>query len=103
MSFSDLYTPGFKIRNRDHFAAIVRVALADGKISEEEQAFINRTAINLEIEADEVAQIIEHIEEHPINPPSTNNFVWNGCMTLHVWFLQMLLQTLPKKSLCYVL
>ena len=71
MSFSDLYTPGFKIRNRDHFAAIVRVALADGKISEKEQAFINRTAINLEIEADEVAQIIEHIEEHPINPPST--------------------------------
>ena len=30
MSFSDLYTPGFKSRNRDHFAAIVRIALADG-------------------------------------------------------------------------
>lgn len=71
MSFSDLYTPGFKSRNRDHFAAIVRVALADGNISEEEQAFINRTAINLEIEEAEVTSIIENINEHPINPPSS--------------------------------
>ena len=50
MSFSDLYTPGFKSRNKDHFAAIVRIALADGTISKEEEAFINRTAINLEID-----------------------------------------------------
>lgn len=71
MSYSDLYTPGFKSRNRDHFAAIVRIALADGIISEEEQAFLNRTAINLEIEADEVTEIMKHIDEHPINPPST--------------------------------
>ena len=47
MAFSDLFTPGFKQRNRDHFAAIVRVALADGIITDEEKAFINRTAINL--------------------------------------------------------
>ena len=49
MSFSDLYTSGFRNRNRDHFAAIVRIALADGVISAEEMAFIKRTAINLEI------------------------------------------------------
>ena len=54
MSFSDLYTPGFKSRNRDHFAAIIKIALADGIISKEEEAFINRTAINLEIEDSEV-------------------------------------------------
>jgi uncharacterized tellurite resistance protein B-like protein len=71
MSYLDLYTPGFKSRNRDHFAAIVRVALADGVISEEEKAFIDRLAIHLEIEQDEVASIIAHPEEHPINPPST--------------------------------
>ena len=53
MSFSNLYSSGFKQRNRDHFAAIVRVALSDGVISEEEEAFISRTAINLEIEDDE--------------------------------------------------
>ena len=71
MSFSDLYTPGFKSRNKDHFAAIVKIALADGIISKEEEAFINRTAINLEIEEEEVAAIIANIEEHPINPPSS--------------------------------
>ena len=62
MSFSNLYTSRFKTRNRDHFAAIVRLALADGKISDEEQAFINRTAINLEIDEAEVDNIIENIK-----------------------------------------
>ena len=70
MSFSDLFTSGFKQRNRDHFAAIVRVALSDGIITEEEKAFINRTAINLEIEDDEVAEIMANPDQYPINPPA---------------------------------
>ena len=71
MSFSDLYTSGFKTRNRDHFAAIVRVALADRIISSEEEAFINRTAINLEIDENEVAEIKANINDYPINPPAS--------------------------------
>ena len=70
MSFSDLFTPGFKQRNRDHFAAIVRVALADGIITDEEKAFLNRTAINLEIEEAEVAEIMANPDNYPINPPA---------------------------------
>jgi uncharacterized tellurite resistance protein B-like protein len=69
VSFSNLYTSRFKTRNRDHFAAIVRLALADGKISDEEQAFINRTAINLEIDEAEVDNIVKNINDYPINPP----------------------------------
>ena len=69
MSFSDLYTPGFKSRNRDHFAAIIKIALADGIISKEEEAFINRTAINLEIEDSEVVEIKANIDSYLINPP----------------------------------
>ena len=69
MSLSELYTQRFKSKNRDHFAAIVRIALADGKISKEEQAFINRTAINLEIDEDEVKHIFENIDSYKINPP----------------------------------
>ena len=69
MSFSDLYTPGFKSRNRDHFAAIIRIAQADGIISKEEESFINRTAINLEIEDSEVIEIKANIDSYPINPP----------------------------------
>ena len=69
MSFSELYTPGFKSRNRDHFAAIIKIALADGTISKEEESFINRTAINLEIEDSEVIEIKANIDSYPINPP----------------------------------
>ena len=69
MSLSELYTQRFKSKNRDHFAAIVRLAIADGKITKEEQAFINRTAINLEIDEDEVKHIIENIDSYKINPP----------------------------------
>ena len=70
MSFSELFTPGFKLRNRDHFAAIVRVALSDGIITPEEKAFLNRTAINLEIEDEEVAEIMANPDNYPINPPA---------------------------------
>jgi len=71
MSFSQLYSPAFRERNRDHFAAIVRIALSDGIISEEEEAFINRTAINLDIEESEVAKIKANLDAYPINPPAT--------------------------------
>lgn len=71
MSYSNLYSSGFKQRNRDHFASIVRIALSDGVISKEEEAFINRTAINLEIEEQEVETIKANLDNYPINPPST--------------------------------
>ena len=49
MSISDLYSTGFRERNRDHFAAIVRVALSDGAISLDEKAFLDRLAKNLDV------------------------------------------------------
>ena len=53
MSFSDLFDSGFKKRNEDHFAAIVRVAMDDGIITSDEQAFLDRLASNIDIsEAD---------------------------------------------------
>ncbi len=70
MSISDLYSSGFKNRNRDHFAAIVRVALSDGIITDEEKAFLNRTAINLEIEESDVEEIMANPDKYPINPPA---------------------------------
>lgn len=71
MSISNLFNSGFKQRNRDHFAAIVRVALSDGIITDEEKAFLNRTAINLEIENEEVEKIMTNPSNYPINPPAT--------------------------------
>ncbi len=39
MSFSDLFDSGFKKRNEDHFAAIVRVAMSDGVITDKKKPF----------------------------------------------------------------
>jgi len=70
MSFSDLFDSGFKKRNEDHFAAIVRVAMSDGMISEVEKTFLDRLARNLEISESDYALILKDYKSHPINPPT---------------------------------
>lgn len=69
MSFSDLFDSGFKKRNEDHFASIVRVAMDDGIISTEEKAFIDRLARNLDISKEEYKIILKDYKSHPINAP----------------------------------
>ena len=69
MSFSDLFDSGFKIRNKGHFSAIVRVALTDGKVSPEEKAFLDKLAIKLEISPAEYVEILENPLNYPINAP----------------------------------
>ncbi|OMP32038.1 MULTISPECIES: TerB family tellurite resistance protein [Mangrovimonas] len=71
MSISDLFDSGFKKRNEDHFAAIVRVAMSDGIINEEERAFLDRLARNLGIDDHEYATILKDYKTHPINPPTS--------------------------------
>ena len=69
MSFSDLFDSGFKKRNEDHFAAIVRVAMNDGVISADEKAFLDRLATNLDISEQDYKIILKDYQSHPINPP----------------------------------
>jgi hypothetical protein len=69
MSISDLFDSGFKKRNEDHFAAIVRVAMDDGVISEDEKAFLDRLARNLGISDEDYKLILKDYQSHPINPP----------------------------------
>lgn len=69
MSYLDLFDSGFKDRNRGHFASIVRVALADGAISEEEQKFLDELASRLEISEEDYEKILEKPEKYPVNPP----------------------------------
>lgn len=69
MSISDLYSSGFRERNRDHFAAIVRVALSDGAINDSERAFIERLATNLDIHEGEMNEVLEDPYRFPVNPP----------------------------------
>jgi uncharacterized tellurite resistance protein B-like protein len=69
MSFSDLFDSEFKSRNKGHFSAIVRVALADGDLSKEEKEFLDKLAVRLEISKAEYEEILENPKKYPINPP----------------------------------
>ncbi|HLT53941.1 MAG TPA: hypothetical protein VKZ97_08615 [Flavobacteriaceae bacterium] len=71
MSISDLFDSGFRQRNQDHFAAIVRVAMDDGIISPEEREFLDRLARNLDITEHDYKQILKDYNTHPINPPTS--------------------------------
>jgi uncharacterized tellurite resistance protein B-like protein len=69
MSISDLFDSGFKKRNEDHFAAIVRIAMSDGVINDAEKAFLDRLARNLNISEHDYKEILKDYKTHPINPP----------------------------------
>tara|TARA_B110000438_G_C15616992_1_gene564778 strand:+ start:378 stop:791 length:414 start_codon:yes stop_codon:yes gene_type:complete len=68
---SNVFSSNFKNRNRDHFASIVKVALSDDIITDDERKFINRLAILLEIEPAEADEIILNPDSHQINPPAS--------------------------------
>lgn len=73
MSISDLYDSGFQKRNQGHFAAIVKVAMSDGVITDEEKAFLDRLARKLDISDNDYQEILNNYSKHPINPPTTYN------------------------------
>jgi len=64
MSFLDLFDSGFIQRNEDHFAAIVRVAMDDGIITDDEKAFLDRLARNLDISEDKYKEILKDYKSH---------------------------------------
>lgn len=70
MSISDLFDSEFKARNKGHFSAIVRVAIADGDLSPEEKTFLDKLKGRLEISDEEYEEILENPTKYPINPPS---------------------------------
>ena len=69
MSIADIFDSGFRKRNQDHFAAIVKVAMSDGEINEFEKKFLDRLAVKLEISDDKYKQILKNFDSHPINAP----------------------------------
>ena len=69
MPFSDLFDNEFKSRNKGHFSAIVRIAVADRNISAEEKLFLDKLSVNLEISKEEYEEILENPMKYTINPP----------------------------------
>ncbi|MFA7445634.1 MAG: TerB family tellurite resistance protein [Flavobacteriaceae bacterium] len=68
-SFSELFDSGFKVRNKGHFSAIVRVALSDGDVTEKEREFLEKLARQLEISEEDYKEIMADPAKYPINPP----------------------------------
>ncbi len=71
MSFHTLFDSGFKDRNRGHFAALVRIALSDGIMKDEELQFLKRVAIRLDIDQDDYEEILNNPSKQSLNPPSS--------------------------------
>jgi len=69
MSISDLYSSGAHERNIGHFANIVKLALSNDIISEEEQVLLNKMAKRLDISKSEYEKILKDPSLYPINPP----------------------------------
>ena len=69
MPFSDLFNSENIQRNRGHFASLVRIANADGKISEQEQNFLDKLSVALQISKEEYDDIFKDPNKHPINAP----------------------------------
>jgi uncharacterized tellurite resistance protein B-like protein len=73
MSISDLFDSGFQKRNEAHFASIVRLAMDDGVISDNEKAFLDRLAKNLSISESDYKLILKDYKSLPVDPPLSYN------------------------------
>lgn len=69
MSITDLYEHSQHRREIGHFANIVKIAKADGIVTDEEQKLIDRLAFKLNITDDEYKKIKENPDSYPIHTP----------------------------------
>lgn len=71
MSISDLHATGEHQQNLGHFAAIIKLALRDGKIDEDEQNLLERLRVRLDITRNEFEAIVENpTKYHSYSPVS---------------------------------
>ena len=73
MSISDLYPVGYHEENVGHFATIVRLALRDNVINEDEQLLLERLAMRLDISKEEYKKILKNPSDYPIVPPVSHD------------------------------
>ena len=66
MSISDVYLSGDQKRNISHFANIVKIAQADGLVTEEEKEFLKVIAHKYQIPEDKYNDILKAPEYYPI-------------------------------------
>jgi len=73
MSLLDLFTSGEHKKAKTYFAALVKLAFADGALEPVELKFLQKMALKLDIEDAEFTKILEHPDRYPIDPPLDYN------------------------------
>jgi len=71
MSFYELFKKGHQTRNKAHFASIASMALADGKIADEEQELLQSLATKLGVNKVDVESILKNPEQYPLMPSNS--------------------------------
>ncbi|TXD52792.1 MULTISPECIES: TerB family tellurite resistance protein [unclassified Polaribacter] len=71
MAISDLYSTGKHKQEIGHFANIVKIAKADGEITEGEEALLIKAGKSLNITVEESILILINPEKFPTNPPAS--------------------------------
>lgn len=73
MSLLDLFTSGEHKKAKTYFAALVKLAFADGVMDANELKFLQKMALKLDIEDAEFTKILEHPDKYPIDSPLDYN------------------------------
>ncbi|PHR70083.1 MAG: fructose 1,6-bisphosphatase [Lutibacter sp.] len=69
MSISDLYSSGAHKRDLGHFSNIVKLALADDIITDNEQRLLDRMSRRLDISEIDYKEILKNPTKYSMNPP----------------------------------
>ena len=69
MSLLDLFTSDSHKKSRTYFAALVKIAFADGAMDKDELKYLETMAGRMGISDSEFTKILEHPEEYPIDSP----------------------------------
>jgi len=73
MSLLDLFTSGEHKKAKTYFAALVKLAFADGAMDAKELKYLQKMALKLDIEDAEFTKILEHPDRYPIDSPLDYN------------------------------
>lgn len=73
MSFLDLFISGEHKKARTYFAALIKIAFADGAMDKNELEYLEKMADKLDISDSEFVKILDHPENYPLDPPVDYN------------------------------
>ncbi len=71
MTFTELFESGEKSRKLGHFASMMRMALVNGELVDEEKRLLMRFAEKLDITPAELANIEKNPSVYPMSPPNS--------------------------------